>query len=187
MRRRHCSQTTAKTVTRPNSAGTPQMPMNRQKLSRPISPTRMFCGLPMSVAADPALVEAASAIANGRGSQPRARAPTINSGAIVTIRMSLASTAESAPPIATVSASSTVVPCSVLVKVRAQRSMNPDSANCAEMIIIANNSARVGRSTLLPKSSRFICPVSNSAMTASSAIPVRSTCSQAMRPAAMPK
>ena len=34
----------------------------------------------------------------------------------------------------------------------------PDSANCAEMIIIANSSARVGRSTALPKSSSVISP-----------------------------
>ena len=146
------------TVTRLNSAGTPQMSMNRQKLSRPISPTRMFCGLPIRVAAEPALVEAASAMANGRGSKPRARAPAISKGAIVMIRMSLASTAERPPPIATVSARSTVVPWPVLVKVRAHRSMNPDSANCAEMIIIANRSARVGMSTLVPKSSSVILP-----------------------------
>jgi len=64
--------------------------------------------------------------------------------------------------------------------------MKPDSANCAEMIIIANNSARVGMSTALPKSSSVMKPPASSAMTASSAIPVRSTRSHAIRPAAMP-
>ena len=37
--------------------------------------------------------------------------------------------------------------------------MKPASANCAEMIIIANSSARVGMSTLVPKSSSVICRV----------------------------
>ena len=114
----------------------------------------MFCGLPLiKVAAEPALVEAASAIAKGRGSNPRARAPTISSGAMVMIRMSLASTAaRPAPPTATVNANSTVVPCRVLVKVRAQRSMNPDLGELPpEMIIIANKSASVGMSTLVPE------------------------------------
>jgi hypothetical protein len=54
------------------------------------------------------------------------------------------------------------------------------------MIIIANRSAIVGMSTSLPKSSTVIAPLANSAMTASSAIPVRSTCSHVIRSAAMP-
>ncbi len=55
------------------------------------------------------------------------------------------------------------------------------------MIIIANSSARVGMSTALPKSSSVIWPLANSAMTANSAMPVRSTRSQAIRPATMPR
>ena len=47
----------------------------------------------------PPSVAAASAIAKGRGSRPRRRAPASSSGAIAMIRMSLASTADSAPPI----------------------------------------------------------------------------------------
>ena len=147
----------------------------------------MFCGLPINVAAEPALVAAASAIAKGRGSKPRLLAPAIRRGAIVTIRMSLARTADSAPPIATVIANSPAVPPPQPVIVRAHRSINPDSANCAEMIIIAKRSARVGISTALPKSSSVIWPLARSAMTASSAIPVRSTRSQAIRPAIMPR
>ena len=93
-----------------NSAGTPQIARKVQKSSRPSAPSRMFCGLPIKVAAEPALVAAASAITNGRGSRPRRCAPAISSGAIAMIRMSLASTAESPPPIATVSASKAAVP-----------------------------------------------------------------------------
>ncbi len=104
----------------------------------------MFCGLPIRVAAEPALIEAASAIANGRGSRPRRCAPAISNGAIVMTRMSLASTADNPPPIATVSASSAVVPPRISTIVRAHRSIKPDSANCAEMIIIANKQ-RQGR------------------------------------------
>ena len=100
--------------------------------------------------------------------------------------MSLASIADSPPPIATVSASNVAVPCRLSVIVRAHKSMKPDLANWAEMIIIANRKARVGKSTALPKSSRVISPLASSAMTASSAIPVRSTCSHAIRPAAIP-
>ncbi len=70
--------------------------------------------------------------------------------------------------------------------VRAHKSINPDSASCAEMIIIANKSASVGMSTALPKSASVISRLAKSAITASSAIPVRSTCSHAIRPAAMP-
>ena len=147
----------------------------------------MFCGLPINVAAEPALIEAASAIANGRGSRPRRCAPAISKGAIATTRMSLASTADNNPPIATVNASNAAVPPVVSMIVRAHRSINPDSANCAEMIIIANKSARVGVSTALPKSSSVISPLANNAITASSAMPVRSTRSQAIRPAAMPR
>ena len=147
----------------------------------------MFCGLPIRVAAEPALVAAASAIANGRGSKPRLCAPAISRGAIVMIRMSLAKTADSAPPMATVIASSPAVPPPQLMIVRAHKSINPDSANCAEMIIIANSSARVGMSTALPKSSSVIWLLASNAMTASSAMPVRSTRSQAIRPAAMPR
>ena len=100
--------------------------------------------------------------------------------------MSFASTADSPPPIATVRANSADRPprCSVIV--RAHRSIKPDSANCAEMIIIANSSATVGMSTALPKSSSVISPAASNAMTASSAMPVRSTRSQAIRPATMP-
>ena len=186
MRRLHCSQTTANTLTSENNAGGPLIARKCQKPRRPIAPSRMFCGLPISVAAEPAFVAAASAIANGRGSRPRRRAPATSSGAIAMIRMSLASTADKAPPIATVSASSAAVPPRVPVIVRAQRSIKPDSANCAEMIIIANSSARVGRFTAEPKSSSVISPLASSVMTASSAMPVRSTRSQAMRPAAIP-
>ena len=102
------------------------------------------------------------------------------------IRMSLANTAASPPPIATVAASNAAVPPLRPVIVRAHRSIRPDSANCAEMIIIANSSARVGISTALPKSSSVIKPPANSAIAANSAIPVRSTRSHAIRPAAMP-
>ena len=154
-------------------------------MSRPMAPSKMFCGLPISVAAEPALVEAASAMAKGRGSRPRLRAPLNSMGAIAMIRMSLARTAARPPPIATVNANSAAVPPARRM-VRAQRSINPDSANCAEMIIIANNRAKVGMSTALPKSSSVIWPLANSPMTARSAMPVRSTCSQAIRPAAMP-
>ena len=47
----------------------------RQKSSPPTSPIRMFCGLPMMVAAEPALAPPASAITNGRGSRPRRSRP----------------------------------------------------------------------------------------------------------------
>jgi hypothetical protein len=142
--------------------------------------------LPIIVAAEPALVAAASAIANGRGSKPRLCAPAISKGAIVTIRMSLANTAERPPLIATVNARSMTVPPLVPVIVRAHRSMNPDSASWAEMIIIANSNAKVGMSTALPNSSSVISPLASNAIAASKAIPVRSTCSHAIRPAAMP-
>jgi len=45
------------------------------------------------------------------------------------IRMSVARIAERPPPMATVSASNAAVPRRLSVIVRAQRSMNPDSAN----------------------------------------------------------
>ena len=151
-----------------------------------MAPRRMFCGLPIRVADEPALIEAASAIANGRGSRPRRCAPASSSGAMAMTRMSLASTADNPPPIATVRARSAVVPPGMSTIMRAHKSIKPDSASCAEMIIIANSSASVGMSTALPKSSSVISRVAKRAMTASSAMPVRSTCSQGSRPAAMP-
>ena len=71
----------------------------------PTSPIRMFCGLPMMVAAEPALAPPASAITNGRGSRPRCASPAHNSGVIANTTTSLASTAERTPPAATVPAS----------------------------------------------------------------------------------
>ena len=62
MRACHCSQTTAKITTRLNSAGTAQIAGKLQKSSRPSDPIGMFCGLPIKVAAEPALVAAARAI-----------------------------------------------------------------------------------------------------------------------------
>ena len=66
----------------------------------------MFCGLPISVAADPALLAPASAMRKGRGSSPRARVPAISSGAIAKVTTSVASSADSPPHTATVQPSS---------------------------------------------------------------------------------
>jgi hypothetical protein len=68
----------------------------------------MFCGLPMMVAAEPALAPPASAITNGRASRPRWVTPAHNSGVIAKTTTSLASTAERMPPAMTVLASSAV-------------------------------------------------------------------------------
>ena len=60
--RRHTIHTTPNTVTSANNAGGPQAATKPQKLSRPTWPIRMFCGLPMTVVAEPALAALASAI-----------------------------------------------------------------------------------------------------------------------------
>jgi hypothetical protein len=65
----------------------------------------MFCGLPMMVAAEPALAPPASAITNGRASRPRWISPAHNTGVIANTTTSLASTAARMPPAATVPAS----------------------------------------------------------------------------------
>ena len=44
------------------TAGGPQTWLNSQKSSRPTWPIRMFCGLPITVAADPALAPPARAM-----------------------------------------------------------------------------------------------------------------------------
>ncbi len=108
MRSCQTTQMTAKTMTRATSAGTPQATRNVAKLRLPISPIRMFCGLPMKVAAEPALVEAARAMTKGLGSRPRACTPAMSSGTRAKMTMSLASTAARAPQIATVRARSTI-------------------------------------------------------------------------------
>ena len=72
---RHRHQTTRNTQARPASAGGAQASRNGQNSSRPTSPIRMFCGLPMIVAAEPAFAPPASAITNGRGSRPRREQP----------------------------------------------------------------------------------------------------------------
>ena len=59
----------------------------------------------MIVAAEPALAAAVSAIRNGRGSRPRRSSPSASIGVIANTTTSLASTAESRPETATVSAS----------------------------------------------------------------------------------
>jgi hypothetical protein len=54
------------------------------------------------------------------------------------------------------------------------------------MIISENSSTKVGMSILAPTSSSVIASVASSRMTPRRAMPVRSTCSQGSRPAAMP-
>jgi hypothetical protein len=103
---RHCHQTTRKTQASPASAGGPQATRNRQKSSPPTSPIRMFCGLPMMVAAEPALAPPASAITNGRGSRPRPTSPAHSIGVIANTTTSFASTAARMPAAATVIPSS---------------------------------------------------------------------------------
>jgi hypothetical protein len=108
MRSCQTTQMTAKTMQSVTIAGTPQATRKVAKLRLPISPIRMFWGLPMKVAAEPALVAAARAMTKGLGSRPRACTPAISSGTSAKITMSLASTAASAPVIATVSARMTI-------------------------------------------------------------------------------
>ena len=103
---RHCHQTTRKTQASPARAGGAQASRNGQKSSPPTSPIRMFCGLPMMVAAEPALAPPARAITNGRASTPRRISPAHSIGVIANTTTSLASTADSVPAAATVIASS---------------------------------------------------------------------------------
>jgi len=126
----------------------------------------MFCGLPIIVAAEPALVAVASAIANGRGVETAALRAGINSGAIVMIRISLANTAERPPPTTTVSANKLAVPRRVLMNVPAacagdcacaEIDKAPIPQNWAEMIIIAKRTSRHRRHIdALPNSSSVI-------------------------------
>jgi hypothetical protein len=103
---RHCHKITTKTQPRPATAGGAQAARNRQNSSPPTSPIRMFCGLPMIVAAEPALAPPASAMTNGRGSRPRRTSPVHSIGVIANTTTSLASTAARIPAATTVIASS---------------------------------------------------------------------------------
>ena len=67
----------------------------------------------MIVAAEPALAAAVSAIRNGLGSRPRRSRPRASIGVIANTTTSFASTAESRPAIATVSASKAAGPAGV--------------------------------------------------------------------------
>ncbi len=57
----------------------------------------MFCGLPISVAAEPMLAAQASASRKGSGWSPRFRQASISTGATARHTMSLLKTAESTP------------------------------------------------------------------------------------------
>jgi hypothetical protein len=122
MRSCQSSHTTPKTQTRPTTAGTPQTRRKVWKLRLPTWPMRMFCGLPMTVAAEPALLAPAKAMTKGLGSRPRLRAPAISSGVIVSTTMSLARSAVMPPHTATVMASSQAAPPRRPVIQSAQRS-----------------------------------------------------------------
>ncbi len=76
-----------------------------QKPSPPTWPIMMFCGLPMRVVAEPALLAAARPNKNGRASSLRAARPAHSSGVMANTTMSLTRNADSAPPIAMVKAS----------------------------------------------------------------------------------
>ena len=67
----------------------------------------------MIVAAEPALAAEVRAIRNGLGSRPRRSRPMASIGVIANTTTSFASTAESSPPIATISASSSAGPAGV--------------------------------------------------------------------------
>ena len=116
---RHRHQTTRKTQARPASAGGAQAARNGQNSRRPTSPIRMFWGLPMMVAAEPAFAPPASAMTNGRGSRPRRTSPAHSIGVIANTTTSLASTAARIPAVATVIASSAAGGTSV-VAIRAE-------------------------------------------------------------------
>ncbi len=66
----------------------------------------MFCGLPISVAAEPTFDPAARPSRNGTGSSLRRAQPSTSSGAIARHTMSFTSTAESAPATRTTASSS---------------------------------------------------------------------------------
>ena len=66
----------------------------------------MFCGLPMSVAAEPTFAAHASARRNGTGFSPRPAQARHSTGAIERQTMSLLNTADSAATTATTAASS---------------------------------------------------------------------------------
>ena len=78
----------------------------RERAGASAWPISMFCGLPISVAAEPTLAAQASASRNGTGSRPRRAHTSTSTGAIARQTMSLASSAESPPAAATRSASS---------------------------------------------------------------------------------
>ena len=65
----------------------------------------MFCGLPISVAADPMLAAQARPIRNGTGLRPRCRHRRATTGVMARQTMSLENTADS-PPATTISAAS---------------------------------------------------------------------------------
>ena len=88
------------------SAGGAHTATKFRKSRCPTWPMTMFCGLPISVAAEPALAAPASPARYGRTSRPRAASPAHSSGVITNTTTSLTSTADSTPPSATVSASS---------------------------------------------------------------------------------
>ncbi len=96
-------------------AGGAQAAAKRQKSRSPLWPIRMFCGLPMTVMALPALHAPAKAMRNGRGSRPRRRVPSAMIGAIAKAMMSFASTADSSPATTTTAASRRSPPPSATV------------------------------------------------------------------------
>jgi len=69
-------------------------------------PISMFCGLPMSVAADPMFDAQANASRNGTGLSRRRAHTSISIGAVARQTMSLASTAESTAAVTITSARS---------------------------------------------------------------------------------
>ena len=87
----------------PGTAASDRYRANERSSTSPIS---MFCGLPISVPAEPTLEAQASASRNGTGSRPRRAHTSTSTGAMARQTMSLASIAESAPAVRTTSASS---------------------------------------------------------------------------------
>ena len=180
-------QTTRKTLSRPASAGGPQAARNPQKSSSPTSPIRMFCGLPMMVAAEPALAPPASAITNGRGSSPRRGRPAQSIGVIANTTTSLASTAESTP------AGGDGQPSSAAGDAARSRSAPSTSRRSRRPRTgPRGSSARTGRSGSGSRSPR--APARRrprrrrrARSRRASAMPVRSTLSPGQRPSAMPR